>query len=135
MGAVSAQSDLHTWGNPNQSPLYTALVEAYPNIRQDQYSMVLQHIQNGRKGVQDSTSELLKQLTGFENWRNTEIIFHPAQVKMYPFPDSNLHVTVGSKTLTGAAAEEQMWKVARNPDAVAAFETSRGDTPLEVPQN
>jgi hypothetical protein len=129
---LNGQSDVHAWDGP-KSPLFLALVQICPQVTLAQYQDLLKYVEQGRSGVQASQAKLLGQLSDFDKWRNSEIIFHPRQVKMFGFPDSNLHVTFGDSTLTGAAAEKQMYNIVLNPMAVKAFATGRQD-PLAVNQ-
>lgn len=127
---LSGQSNMNTWNSP-KSPFYLALLQVCPQVTLAQYQDLLKYIQDGRAGVQASQSQLLAQLSDFDTWRNSEIIFHPFQVKLYGFPDSNLHITVGGRTLVGAEAEAQMYNIVLNPMAAKAFETGR-EEPLAV---
>jgi hypothetical protein len=127
---LNGQSDLKAWDSPKSS-LFLALVQLNPQVTLPQYEDLLKYIEQGRAGVQASQTKLLGQLSDFDKWRNSEILFHPNQVKMFGFPDSNLHVTLGETTLTGAAAEKQIYNIVLNPMAVKAFATgSQG--PLDV---
>jgi hypothetical protein len=121
---LNGQADLHAWDSP-KSPLFLALVQLNPQVTLAQYQDLLKYIEQGRAGVQASQAKLLGQLSDFDKWRNSEIIFHPYQVKMFGFPESNLHVTLGDNTLTGADAEKQMYNIVLNPMAVKAFATGR----------
>lgn len=132
VGAVGSQVDLQTWEqNPKSSPLFSALLEAYPNVSLQQYQQVITYIQQGRQKFQDAQNVLLTELGKYDQWRETGILFHPVEVSLFGFPGSGLHVTVSGKTLTGAAAEKQMWNIVRNPAAVAAF-ASGNETPLSA---
>jgi hypothetical protein len=129
---LNGQSDVRAFSS-TKSPLFLALVQVCPQVTLAQYQDLLAYIQGGRAQVQASQAKLLGQLSDFDKWRNSEIIFHPNQVKLFGFPDSNLHVTLGSRTLLGADAEQQMYNIVLNPMAVEAFGTSR-QGPLSVHQ-
>ncbi|MDR3616577.1 MAG: hypothetical protein P4L53_23660 [Candidatus Obscuribacterales bacterium] len=129
---LSGQSDLRAWSSA-KSPLFLALVQVCPQVTLAQYQDLLAYIQQGRAQVQASQAKLLAQLSDFDKWRNSEIIFHPNQVKLFGLPDSNLHVTIGNRTLLGAEAEQQMYNIVLNPMAVEAFATGR-QGPLSVNQ-
>jgi hypothetical protein len=119
--AVAGQSNLKDLLDPGKSPLYSALAEAYPNVTLAQYQQLMQYIQDGRNAFQASQSQLLQMLGQFDSWRDSGFIFHPWLVSLSGAPNSNLHVIVGNKTLTGSAAEAQMWQIVRNPTAVASI--------------
>jgi len=98
----------------------------------DQYNQVLGYIQQGRKEFQSDQNLLLGQLSNFDKWRDSGVIFHPWMVSSFGFPTGHLLVTLGNEEVTGAAAEKLMWQIVRNPDAIVAFQTgSQG--PLPVP--
>jgi hypothetical protein len=129
---LSGQSDLRAWSSP-KSPLFLALLQVCPQVTLAQYQDLLAYIQQGRAQVQASQAKLLGQLSDLDKWRNSEIIFHPNQVKLFGFPDSNLHVTIGNRTLAGTDAEQQMYNIVLNPMAVEAFAAGR-QGPLSVNQ-
>jgi hypothetical protein len=130
--SVSSQVDLSQWkSNPKASPLYSALIEAYPKLTLSQYSQVIAYISQGRSAFQTQQSQLLSLLGQYDQWRESGVIIHPAEVAVFGFPSNVLTVTIGGKTLHGAAAEAQMWNIVRNPSVEAEFISGLA-TPLSV---
>jgi hypothetical protein len=130
--SVGSQVDLNAWSaNPTASPLYSALVQAYPKVSLEQYQQVIDYIRQGRASFQAQQQKLLTLLSQYDSWREQGLLIHTSEVGFFGFPSNLLTVTVGGHTLHGAAAEEQMWNIVRNPAVEAAF-ISGVDTPVSA---
>lgn len=125
--AVAGQANVKNLVAPGSSPLFIAVKQAYPTVTLAQYNQLISYIQQGRQQFQDGQSKLLTQLSAYDNWQHTGFLIQPSLVYMLGFPTNLLHVDIGGKSLKGAAAEAQMWKIVENPTAVAAFVTGRMD--------
>jgi hypothetical protein len=121
--AIAGQGLVKDSKDPQKSPLFLALAQAYPNVTLSQYNQLISYIEQGRQSFQNAQSTLLTKLGAFDAWRESGFLFHPWLVSLTGAPNDVLNITVGGKKLTGAAAEEQMWKIVRDPVAVADTES------------
>lgn len=122
--AVAGQTQVQDIVAPGKSPLFLAVSQAYPNVTLAQYTQLMNYIVEGRQKFQDGQSALLTDLSGYDHWQHSGVIVQPALLSILGFPSNLLHVEVGGKRYTGAAAEAQMWRIVENPVATAAFATS-----------
>lgn len=103
-------NSLATPGKPvatgTQTPLISALVQAYPNLGGlDIYDRVVTEISAGRENFKQVQNKLLDQIRGYDSYRSKGI-FHSMFVGIVGYP--KLEARIGRQVFHGSAAEDQM---------------------------
>lgn len=131
--AVKGRYDGKTSAQPGQGQLFSAIVEAYPDIQNAMgiYDKIVDFIRAGREAFKQKQTKLLSMLQTYDNWRQSGLI-RPAVLRVMGFPSDALEARIGSNVKRGAAARDQMYLIVLTGDALKAYETGRQD-PLPIP--
>lgn len=133
--AVKGRYEGDTSAKPGGGSLFSAIVEAYPNIDLQVYDKIVDYIKGGRAGYRGKQDALLDQLRGFDNWRQSGILQHFLVEKVGGFPDRNLVACAGADDCKyGADAKQRMWNIVVTEGTETAYKTGKMK-PLAVPQN
>ena len=118
------------------SPLFAAIVEAYPEAGVQElmvnWGRIQEYIASGRTGYREMQSKLLDQLRTYDTWRAKGIIRSLWIASVLGFPTRNLEARIGTEVSYGDEAREQMYRIVLASDARRAYETGEME-PLEVP--
>lgn len=117
------------------SPLFAAIVEAYPEAGVEQlmenWGKLQDYIAAQREGYRNVQSKLLDMLRSYDTWRETGII-KSSFVRTLGFPSNRLEARVGEMVLTGEAARDKMYHIVLTSQAIKAYESGEMD-PLKIP--
>lgn len=117
------------------SPMFTAVVEAYPEAGAAEllsnWGKIQDYVRAGRERYKAKQSKLLDQLRVYDTWRQTGLI-RRSIVQILGFPSQNLEARVGDLVLTGQMARVKMYQIVLTSEAIEAYETGVME-PLEVP--
>jgi hypothetical protein len=118
-----------------ESPMFAAIVEAYPEAGVAElmanWGKIQGYVSAGREGYRATQSKLLDQLRAYDTWRQRGLI-RRSIVRMLGFPSENLEARIGEMILTGEMARMKMYQIVLTSEALKAYETGIMD-PLRVP--
>jgi hypothetical protein len=115
------------------SPLFSAIVEAYPNLNGlDVWDKVGSLVAAGRESYKAKQSKLIDQLRNYDKWRKEWLVRSWVLKNVLGFPSDALEARIGTKVLRGQEALDQMYLIVLASDARKAYETGTLD-PLQVP--
>lgn len=131
--AVKGRYEGETSAQPGQGQLFSAITEAYPDLTQNLsvYDRVLDTVSSGRAAYKNKQSKLLDMLRDYDRWR-TRGIFHKQLVNMAGYPSDGLEARIGTKTVHGDAARDQMYLIVLPSQAAEAYQTGTLE-PLTIP--
>lgn len=110
-----------------QTPLISALVQAYPNLGGlDVYDRVVDTIASGRQSFKKVQVKLLDMIRPYDAYR-TKGIFHQLMVHIVGYP--KLEARIGRTVLTGKAALDQMKLIVTSTETSHDF-TSGNEAPI-----
>lgn len=128
-GRYGEASSAKPFGQGNA--MFSAMVEAYPQLGNlDIYDKIADTISAGREAFKNKQSALLDQLREYDTWRNSGIV-HSWLTGLAGVPSSHLVARIGNQSVTGAAAERQMYQIVTTADASQAFKSGE-QAPLDL---
>lgn len=109
---------------PGQGQLFSAIVEAYPNLSgiNQSYSQILDTISGGRDAFNNGQQRLQDQLRQYDQWRKSGFVRSWVIANVIGAPTSNLVVQNGH-TITGQAAYTVMSNVITSSTTQNSFNT------------
>lgn len=132
--AVKGRYDGKTSAQPGQGTLFSAIVEAYPDLGGLAiYDKIVDYIQVKREAYKNAQNKLLQQLSDYSKWRNSGIL-RKYLIRMVGHPSDALRAQVGTSYVTGQAALDKMYIIVLTSDTIKAYETGIQD-PLQIPKN
>lgn len=117
----------------NGNALFSAVVEAYPDLNQlSIYDELVKYVQAGRTEFQGCQDALLDRVRVYDKWRKQGLIGHVVKESVLGFPSDTLEASIGDDTVTGKPALVRIKRIVLSPDAKQAYETGE-QGPLELP--
>lgn len=117
------------------SPLFAAIVEAYPEAGVKElmanWGKVQDYITAGRAGYRATQDKLLDMLRSYDTWREQGFL-KDWVVGVIGVPSERLEARIGDKKWTGEEARDKMYQIVLTSDARKAYETGEME-PLKVP--
>lgn len=117
------------------SPLFAAIVEAYPEASLAElmanWGKIQDYITAGREGYRNQQSKLLDMLRGYDLWA-TQGYVRSYLVLVMGFPSEMLRAQVGEMVFTGESALQKMYQIVLTSQALDAYQSGTMD-PLTVP--
>jgi len=133
--AVKGRYDGEGGGFAIDSPMFAAIVEAYPEAGVAElmvnWGKIQDYISAGREGYRNQQSKLLDMLRVYDLWR-TEGLVKSSIVRMLGFPSEMRRAQIGEMVFTGEYARQKMYQIMLTTQALEADESGTMD-PLTVP--
>lgn len=133
--AVKGRYDGQNGGFAVNSPMFAAIVEAYPEAGVAElmanWGKIQDYISAGREGYRNQQSKLLDMLRGYDLWRTSGFV-RSAIVRAMGFPSEMLRAQVGEMVFTGDYARQKMYQIVLTGQALDAYESGTMD-PLSIP--
>jgi len=133
LDAVKGRYDGKTNAAPDQKAMFSAMVEAYPNLSSlDVYDKIMNYVASNREGFRNIQEKLLDMLRSYDNWRQDGVVQTRFVEYVLGFPTTRLEARItGEPTLTGPTALAKMREIVLTGAAVDAFKTGKM-APLSV---
>lgn len=126
------EKDGKTVGYGEGTPFFSAIVEAYPDIRGlDIYDKIVAFVSAGREAYKAKQSKLLDQLRVYDKWRQDGLVQSRVISGVVGCPTQMLEARIGTRVARGTEARDQMYLIILASDARKAYETGTMD-PLKI---
>lgn len=129
--AIKGRYDKNGSVEPGRGQMFSAIVEAYPNLDLSVYDKIIDFIRAGREAYKQKQSKLLDMLRAYDKWRK-DGYFQQWALRSLGFPSEALEARIGTNVKRGQAALDQMYLIVLTGAALDAYESGRMD-PLPVP--
>lgn len=117
------------------SPLFSAIVEAYPDLKgTDTYDKVIAFIASAREAYKGKQSNMIDRLRNYDKWRKDGIVQSQIVSKVLKFPSESLEARIGTDVKRGQEALDQMYVIVLASDARNAYKSGTME-PLKVPKD
>lgn len=120
--AIRGRYEGDTTAQPQGGQMFSAIVEAYPQLDLSVYDKVQDSISAGREAFKNKQSQLLDRLREYDRWRQSGLI-HSRLVSLAGIPSNRLIARVGDQQFKGDEALEQMYKLVLAKESTEAFKT------------
>jgi uncharacterized protein YeeX (DUF496 family) len=110
-----------------QGALFSAIVEAYPQLDLSIYDRIVDYIQGKREAYKNVQNKLLDMIQDYENYLADSVF---RQAFLSNFPSNRLEARVGKTTYKGAAALDKMKEIVLTAEATKAYEEGE-EEPLD----
>jgi len=130
--AVKGRYDDDTAANPTQGAMFSAIVEAYPDLDLEIYDEIAAFVREKRDAYKNNQTTLLGLLQDYDQWRKEDLIRSMVLKYILRAPSDALEARIGSQIWRGQAALDHMYLIVLDSQTVKAYETGILD-PLPVP--
>lgn len=122
--AVKGRYDGHTSAQPGGGSLFSAIVEAYPQIGNNLalYDKIVDFLMSERKEYAQLQVKLRDMIREYDTWRKSGIV-HRLFVGLAGAPTDALEAQANGVTLSGEAALQQMKRLVIASDAQHSYDT------------
>lgn len=132
--AVKGRYEGDTGAQPTGGALFSAIVEAYPNLDRNTgiYERIVDYIQGKREAYKNVQNKLLDMIADYENYLSDSIFRQPF---LSNFPSNRLEARIGNNPpAKGEAALEEMKRIVLTAEASKAYESGE-EEPLDFSGN
>jgi hypothetical protein len=123
--AAKGRYEGNTSAQPGKGALFSAIVEAWPDLDLAVYDKIVDYVDSGRAGYRNMQDVLIDHLRSFDKWRQ-EGILRSFIVRLAGFPNDDLFACAGPDDCKyGMEALRRMWDIVLTEDVENAYKTSK----------
>ena len=121
--AVKGRYSEGSTAQPVGGQFISAIIESYPDLQGlSSYDRIMDYVAAGRESYKQQQTKLLDMIREYDTWRRSGIL-HRQLVNVAGYPSSDLRAQVGTTSVTGDAALEQMRLIVTTSDTKVAYQT------------